>query len=155
MERLQNANMEDVMDAGVLLELKAISHSSYAFDDLEWPGVERRELAAAPKNKGLGGAMEKSKPHPITCVVLDVAVMVVVVAASIFFGLENTGTDLREEHVMVLEQGIHHLNLSTSRLVGRQCWRRPTIHNLKRSSAKSRVKRCIIAIFRLGKPINP
>jgi hypothetical protein len=58
--------MEHVMEMGALWKLKTIGHLSHTFQHMEGPNIAQAELAPGLSSEREGGAVEKTKPHPIT-----------------------------------------------------------------------------------------
>jgi len=77
--RLQETNVEDVVDAGVLRQLEAVRDTANAFQHLERTSIARTQLALSPRVEGLCGAVEEAQPHPIAHLELHIAVAGVVV----------------------------------------------------------------------------
>jgi hypothetical protein len=50
-ERLEDAHMKHIMNAGTLRKLKPVSNGSNALGDLERPGVPRAELPAETRHQ--------------------------------------------------------------------------------------------------------
>ena len=87
MEGLQNANVEDVVDACAVGQSKAVGDIAHALRHLKGSRVARAELAAGAGNQRLGGAVQEPEPDPIADVELQRAVMSVVVALGVVLGL--------------------------------------------------------------------
>ena len=77
--RLQETNVEDVVDAGVLRQLEAVRDTANAFQHLERTSIARTQLALSPRVEGLCGAVEEAQPHPIAHLELHITVAGVVV----------------------------------------------------------------------------
>jgi hypothetical protein len=86
-ERLQDSDKEDVVDACVDRELKAVGDGAHSFQDLEWSSEAWAELGAGAWNERLSVAVQEAQPHPLSDYELHGTVVRVVVAASILLGL--------------------------------------------------------------------
>ena len=87
MERLEDAHMEDVVNACALRETKAVGDVAHAFLHLVRARVMGAQLAAAIWQQGLSWVVEQSEPHPVPDVESQVAMVRVVVALGVVLSL--------------------------------------------------------------------
>jgi hypothetical protein len=120
MEWLEDADVEDIVDAGALRQVETVRDGAHAFDDLERPSVPRCKLAFGVGHEGLSGTVEETQPDPIPHGEHDVAVMSVVVPLGVSLRLEKTVADVGEERVPVLQQLVHRRGPGRGRLVRHQ-----------------------------------
>ena len=83
MERLEDADVEDVVNAGAVRKLKAVGDVADAFQHLERPGIARAQLPTRPGSQGLSGAVEEPQPDPRADVELQGSMMCIVVALGV------------------------------------------------------------------------
>jgi hypothetical protein len=58
--RLQQADVEDIMDAGTIWQLQAVGYRPNPFLDTERVGVARSQLPLRARMEGLKGAMQQA-----------------------------------------------------------------------------------------------
>ena len=83
MERLEDADVEDVVNAGAVRKLKAVGDVADAFQHLERPGIAWAQLPTRPGSQGLSGAVEEPQPDPRANVERQGSMMCVVVALGV------------------------------------------------------------------------
>jgi hypothetical protein len=93
-----------------------------------------------PVADGHGGVLVETEPHPITDVELELAVLLVVCELHDPLSLKEPIMDFCQEYVPVPELVIHRRNPHCPRKHRQQCWRRPTVDNLKWHSLQSRLE---------------
>ena len=94
-ERLEDANMKDVVDARSFWQQQTVRDVANALCHLERAGEPRAQLAPRPGQKGLRRSVKDAKPHPIAHCKLQGAMVAVVVAIGIFLGLEKASRSWR------------------------------------------------------------
>jgi hypothetical protein len=99
-ERLEDAHMEHIMNAGTFRKLEPICHLANAFQDLERTSVLGAQLAGAARCNRLVVA-EQPEQHPVTHSQFERSVLGVVEAACVFLGLEKTSTNLCQKLIPV------------------------------------------------------
>lgn len=102
MEGLEDADMEDIKDARPVRQVKTIGDIAHTFQHLEWPGVARAQLAPRPEDQGLSWPVKEPKPHLVTDVELQGAMVGIVVALGVGLSLEQSVMNVDEEGVPVL-----------------------------------------------------
>ena len=98
--------MEDVMQASARRELESVRHRPDALQHLKGPGKAGAKLALGARLQGLGGAMEKTQPHPITHRELQLAMGGVVVLLGDLLRLEKSLADLGQHLVTITEEAV-------------------------------------------------
>jgi hypothetical protein len=58
--RLQQADVEDIMDAGAIWQLQAVGYRPNPFLDTERAGVARSQLPLCARMEGLKGAVQQA-----------------------------------------------------------------------------------------------
>jgi len=86
-ERLQDADVEHVMDASPSRELELVRYCANAFQDLVWPGVSWTQLPAAAWQECLCWPVKNAKPYPVAHLELQVSVVSIIVVASVLLSL--------------------------------------------------------------------
>jgi hypothetical protein len=99
--------MKHVVDTGAVEEPMTVGDGADAFDDLERTGKLQAELAPVPRCQGLSRAMKDSQLDPITHGELQITMVAVVVLFSVLLGLQQAVADVRQERIVVLQQGVH------------------------------------------------
>ena len=101
-ERLEDANMKDVVDACSFWQQQTVRDVAKALGHLERAGEPRAELALWPRQQRLHRSMKDAEPHPIAHCKLQGAMVAVVVSLGIFLSLEKAFTHLSLELVRVV-----------------------------------------------------
>jgi hypothetical protein len=89
-ERLEDSNMEDVMNSCAIRKLKPIGHRSNALKHLIRTCIAWTEFAASSRNQRLSRPMKQTKKHPITHSELQGTMVTVIVTLSISLSLKKT-----------------------------------------------------------------
>lgn len=105
-ERLEQPDVEHVVETGALWKLKAIGDRADTLADLERARVARVELTLWPRVDPVGWPVEKAKPRPIVHCKLQLPMVVVVVSLGVFLCLEKAFMDLHQEVIAVAQEGI-------------------------------------------------
>ena len=105
-EWLQNADVEDVVDARLIWQLEAVCDVADALQHLEGPGVFWHQFAAPSWHQALGVSMQHSEQHPVPDGELKFTVVGVVEPASVFLSLEKASTYFFEELIPVGQHGV-------------------------------------------------
>jgi len=133
--RLEEADMEDVVQAGALRKLELVGHRPDALPHLEGPGAARPKLALGAWLQGLGGAMEKTQPHPIPNRELQLTMGGVIVLLGDLLRLEESLADLSQHLITITEEVVDGVDPSQHCPVRQQWWRRAPVDHLERSGA--------------------
>jgi hypothetical protein len=99
---LEDVDVEDIMDAHPVQQVKTIGDIAHTFQHLEWPSVAWAQLAPRPGDQGLSWPVKEPKPHPATDVELQGVMVGIVVALGVGLNLEQLVTNVSEEGVPVL-----------------------------------------------------
>jgi len=145
---LQEANMEDVVDASALRQLETVGDSTDAFEDAERPGPTGPQLALGARVEGLRGAVEKAQPDPRAHLELHVPVVGVVVLLGQLLSLKEPLTNLGKHLVTAAEESIGGLRAGRPRPVGQNGRWRAAVDDLEGCSAEGGMEGSIIAILR-------
>lgn len=106
-ERLQNPDVEHIMNACPFWHRQAVGNVADPLSDLERSGETWTQLAPLAQKQRLDRSKKNAQPHQVTHRKLKLAMVTVIVALRILLCLEKTFTDVREERIPVLEQRIH------------------------------------------------
>lgn len=87
LERLEDADVEDVVDAGTLRKVEPVRDVADAFCDLERASIPRAKLAPWSWQQGLRRLVENAQEHPITHRELQLAVVAVIVTSRVLLSL--------------------------------------------------------------------
>jgi hypothetical protein len=100
---LQQANMEDVVNACTRRQLQTVGERTDALQHTKRPGVARAQLALGARVQGLRRPVKEAQPHPVALRELRLAMMSVVVLGQLLC-LEKTLARLGQDVVAGAEQ---------------------------------------------------
>ena len=127
--------MEDVVQESALPKLESVGHRPDALQHLEGPGKARPKLALGSRHQGLGGAMEKTQPHPIPNRELQLTMGGVIVLLGDLLRLEKSLADLGQHLVTITEEAVDGVGPGRPSPVRQQGWRRALVDHLEWSGA--------------------
>jgi hypothetical protein len=122
-ELLEEADMEDDVQASLGRQIKANNDFVDEFDDAVRPVEARLQLAGDGRRHGRRGALPRAKEDPITDLVSDLSVSPIIVALLERLSLQQPGADVLQKLHAFLHGLSHRSHPRLARLIRLDGWR--------------------------------